>query len=38
MADGRLKVPSTVLPLEQAHHAHDLLRSRQSVGKIILNP
>ena len=27
-----------VLPLEDAQHAHDLLRQRKSIGKIILRP
>jgi acryloyl-coenzyme A reductase len=29
---------STFLPLHEARHAHDLLRRRQSVGKIVLTP
>jgi acryloyl-coenzyme A reductase len=39
IADGKLTPFSpTVLPLEDAQHAHDLLRQRKSVGKIILRP
>lgn len=39
LSDGTLTLPApTVLPLEEAAHAHRLLRERRSVGKIILKP
>jgi len=39
LADGGLKpAPATVLPLAEAQHAHDLLRQKRSVGKIVLKP
>jgi len=39
MADGKLTpFTPTVLSLEDAQHAHDLLRQRKSMGKIILTP
>jgi acryloyl-coenzyme A reductase len=39
MADGKLTpFTPTVLALENAQHAHDLLRQRKSMGKIILRP
>jgi acryloyl-coenzyme A reductase len=39
IGDGQLTpVTATVLPLEDAQHAHDLLRQRKSIGKIILRP
>ena len=39
IADGRLTpFTPTVLPLENAQQAHDLMRQRRSMGKIILRP
>lgn len=39
IADGRLTpFTPTVLPLEDAQQAHDLMRQRKSIGKIILRP
>jgi acryloyl-coenzyme A reductase len=39
IADGRLTpFTPTILPLADAQHAHDLLRQRTSIGKIILRP
>jgi acryloyl-coenzyme A reductase len=37
--DGKLTpITATVLPLEDAQYAHDLMRQRKSIGKIILRP
>jgi NADPH:quinone reductase-like Zn-dependent oxidoreductase len=39
IAEGMLApFTPTVLPLEDAQHAHDLMRQRKSMGKIILRP
>lgn len=39
IAQGRLTPPApTVLPIEEAQKAHDLLRQRKSIGKILLTP
>ena len=39
IAEGTLTpFTPTILPLEDAQHAHDLMRQKKSVGKIILRP
>ena len=39
MAGGQVKAPAaTRLPLAQARHAHELLDSGASLGKLVLHP
>lgn len=39
MANGHVKAPiATLLPLSQARHAHELVESGQTMGKIVLQP
>ncbi len=38
LADGRVKMPVTVLPLSDAAQAHELIESRAVVGKLVLDP
>jgi NADPH2:quinone reductase len=38
LADGRVSMPVTVLPLSDAARAHELIESRSVVGKLVLDP
>ncbi|MFJ5531281.1 zinc-binding dehydrogenase [Streptomyces sp. NPDC093261] len=37
VADGTVRVDVTVLPLKEAGHVHELLESRASTGKYVLD-
>jgi NADPH:quinone reductase len=38
VAEGRFSIPTTVLPLDRAAQAHQLLETRSVTGKVVLDP